>query len=281
MGMKALFTAVVSLTLFATSAQANMLLKDVGIIGLMSHDIFAWDRKNEVNTENGRLDLSTIFDYEGGNLWESGGNPKNAENAPVYTVTMDLVDFYKARLAAGDDTVQARKATVVRFHDIVLESYTRVMSVTLPSQMSFELPNNTEQAALRAMHDILPGRVVLFDRIGRKELVLTNFFSAKTRLNEKEMNQQLRNFDGDYDAEYKRIEIPFTGKVINLMDIDREFIEKFSPYRQSEMLADLASVGRGEKAMSQLHFASHLTDLFSKAFCSKGNAWMPQEVPCH
>ncbi|AGH94383.1 hypothetical protein A11Q_163 [Pseudobdellovibrio exovorus JSS] len=281
MGMKAVLTAVVSLTLFATSAQANMLLKDVGIIGLMSHDIFAWDRPNEVNTENGRLDLSTIFDYDGGKLWESGGNPKNAENAPVYTVTMDLVDFYKARLAAGDNAVQARQATVVRFHAIVIESYTRVMSVTLPNQISSELPNNTEQAALRAMHDILPGRIELFDRIGRKELVLTNFFTAKTRLNEKEMNQQLRNFDGDYDAEYKRIEIPFTGKVINLMDIDREFIEKFSPYRQSEMLADLAAVGRAEKSMQQVHFASHLTDLFSKAFCSKGNAWMPQEIPCH
>ncbi|WP_158320342.1 hypothetical protein [Pseudobdellovibrio exovorus] len=279
--MKAVLTAVVSLTLFATSAQANMLLKDVGIIGLMSHDIFAWDRPNEVNTENGRLDLSTIFDYDGGKLWESGGNPKNAENAPVYTVTMDLVDFYKARLAAGDNAVQARQATVVRFHAIVIESYTRVMSVTLPNQISSELPNNTEQAALRAMHDILPGRIELFDRIGRKELVLTNFFTAKTRLNEKEMNQQLRNFDGDYDAEYKRIEIPFTGKVINLMDIDREFIEKFSPYRQSEMLADLAAVGRAEKSMQQVHFASHLTDLFSKAFCSKGNAWMPQEIPCH
>lgn len=280
MRIQAALVMTLALTFGAVSAKANMLLKDVGIIGLMSHDIFAWDRPNEVNTENGRLDLSTIFDYDGGKLWESGGNPKNAENAPVYTVTMDLVDFYKARLAAGDNAVQARKATVVQFHAIVKESYIRVMGVEMPSEMSSAFPNNTEQAALRAMHDILPSKIELFDRIGRKELVLTNFFTAKTRLNAKEMNQQLRNFDGDYDAEYKRIEIPFTGKIINLMEIDREFIEKFSPYRQSEMLTELASVGRGEKPMGQIYFGSHLTDLFAKAFCSLENPWMPQETPC-
>ena len=61
-------------------------LRDVGVIGLYSHDIFAWDHKKEINTENGRLDLSMIFDYNGGSRWALGGNPKNSENAPVYPV---------------------------------------------------------------------------------------------------------------------------------------------------------------------------------------------------
>lgn len=277
---KGAIAMVFLLTLTASTVQANMLLKDVGIIGLMSHDIFAWDRQNEVNTENGRLDLSTIFDYGDGNQWQTGGNPKNAENAPVFTVTMHLVDFYKDRLAAGDDAVAARRATVTEFHSILRESYSRVMGLPFPQEASLQLPDNTEQAALRAMHDILPGRVLLFDRPGRSELVLTNFMTARTRLNEKEMHQQLRNFDGDYDAEYKRIEIPFTGKIINLMEIDREFIEKFSPYRQVDMLAELASVGRGEKQMHEIYFGSHLNDLYRKAFCAAGNNWMPRDLPC-
>lgn len=280
MFVKGFVLSALIFTFSAGSSQANMLLKDVGIIGLMSHDIFAWDRQSEVNTENGRLDLSTIFDYGGGSQWQTGGNPKNAENAPVFTVTMYLVDYYKARLAAGDDAVAARRATVVEFHGILQESYSRVMGLSFPQEASLELPNNTEQAALRAMHDILPGRVLLFDRPGRSELVLTNFMTAKTRLNEKEMNQQLRNFDGDYDTEYKRIEIPFTGKIVNLMEIDREFIEKFSPYRQAEMLAELASVGHGEKSMNGIYFGTHLNDLYRKAFCAAGNQWMPQNIPC-
>ena len=43
-------------------------VKDIGVIGLSSHDMFTWDRKSEVNLENGRLDLSTIFDYDSGKL---------------------------------------------------------------------------------------------------------------------------------------------------------------------------------------------------------------------
>ena len=36
---------LVFLLLLSTTAQAEVLQKDIGIIGLMSHDIFAWDNK--------------------------------------------------------------------------------------------------------------------------------------------------------------------------------------------------------------------------------------------
>lgn len=228
------------------------MLRDVGVIGLMSHDVFAWDHRAE----------------------------KNTENAPVYTVTMELVNFYRGQLARTQDPVQSRKLTVIHFHQQIRASYARAFGMDFPTQGLDEMTNNNEQAALRSMHDILPGRVKLFDRAGRNELVLTNFLTAKTILNDKELDQPLKNFDGDYDKEYKEIRIPFSPKVINLMEVDGDFIEKFSPYKQSEMLQELKRVGGGEMSIKDLSYIHEFHNLFAKAFCGKNNAWMSQDLPC-
>lgn len=267
--------------LFLTfNSQASVLLRDVGVIGLMSHDIFAWDRKNEVNTENGRLDLSTIFDWDNGKRWEKGGNPKNAENSPVYTITMILVNNYKKELKTSTPEA-ARKNTVILFHHMIKHSYERLSGQTFPVNGRLENVNNIEQAALRGFHDILPGRVKLFDRMFKQELVLTDAFSAKHILNEKELNQELKTFDGDYDYEYKNIKIPFTTIKVNLKEVDKTFIEKFSPYKQADMLNDLAKVGRGELLIQDVFFMTHIEDLVSKAICPQDNKWMPQGIFCY
>lgn len=267
------------LFLFLTvNAQAEVLLKDIGIIGLMSHDIFAWDRKNEVNTENGRLDLSTIFDYDEGARWKKGGNPKNGENAPVYTVTMDLVKFYKKALKTHSSE-EARRMTVVYFQDMIKESFERLSGMDFPAVGLRGKVTNTEQAALRGMHDILPGKARL-DRQMMKEFKLTNPLFAKLKLNKEEMDQVVPYFDGDYDYEYQNIKIPFTKVKVDLKKVDREFIEKFSPYTQEYMLSELGKVGRGEMHISEVFFVHHLFELVSKAICPEGNPWMPQNVVC-
>lgn len=270
---------LLALVLLVGQAQAAVLLKDIGIIGLSSHDLFAWDRKNEVNTENGRFDLSTIFDWENGARWKKGGNPKNAENAPVYTVTMILVDHHKAELKKGLSQEDARRSTVKLFHRMIKDSYVRLSGMPFPQDAINHDVNNVEQAALRGMHDILPGRVKLFDRVGRKELKLTNMLFAKTRLNEKELNQEVPYFDGDYDYEYQNIKIPFTKVTVNLKKVDGEFIEKFSPYKQADMLAELKAVGEGKAKISEVSFMHHLEELYAKGMCSIDNEWMP-EVTC-
>ncbi|UOF02567.1 hypothetical protein [Bdellovibrio reynosensis] len=266
--------------LFCSQGLASFNVQDVGVIGLFSHDVFAWDHKKEVNTENSRLDLSTIFDYENGSRWHLGGNTKNAENAPVYTVAITLVNTYKKFLAEGHKPVEARKLTVLVFHEMVRESYERALQEKFPETALREHVNNVDQAALRGLHDLLPGRIKLYDRTFRSELKLTNFMTAKTFLNDRELAQDLKPFDGDYDPEYKAIEIPFSNVVLNLKEIDRKFIEKFSHFKHDQMLAELAKVGAGEMTMQQLSFAAELRGLFRKAMCGEGNAYMPQDMIC-
>jgi len=279
-GMKLIFSIVV--ILFSVNTKSDVRLKDIGIIGLVSHDLFAWDRKNEINTENGRLDLSTIFDYDNGSRWAKGGNPKNGENSPVWTITKNLVNFQKNQLRQGKSFEAARKATVIEFHKIVIESFKRLSGQEMPEFTINKMVTNVEQASLRAMHDILPGRVKTFRHIlfPIKSFKLTDFLFLKFYLNEKELNQKISYFDGDYDYEYKNIKIPFTSKVINLKEVDRKFIEKYSNYKQVEMLDELRQVGAGEIHIQDVFFINHIREMFQKGFCSTGNKWMPDSIPC-
>ena len=281
-GIMKLTILIILFSLSTKNSVAGPILKDVGIIGLLSHDLFAWDRKNEVNKENGRLDLSTIFDYEDGKRWMKGGDPKNSENSPVWSVTKRIIDFHKTQLKEHNPTT-ARKLTVKFFHQMIRDSFHRISGMDFPTEAIEEKVNNTEQAALRAMHDILPGRVKFFrgPYFPLKDFSLTNFLFLRLYLNDKELDQKLKSFDGDYDQEYKEIKIPFTNTVINLMEVDRKFIEKFSPYKQSNMLRELKRVGENEITISEIYFIDHIINLFQKGFCSKGNEWMPNELPCY
>ena len=80
--------------------------------------------------------------------------------------------------------------------------------------------------------------------------------------------------------ELSNIRIPFSSIVINLKDVDRKFIEKFSPYTQKEMLAELKLVGEGEIDIAQVSFIHHIEELFRKGLCSKNNQWINNNLPC-
>ena len=83
----------------------------------------------------------------------------------------------------------------------------------------------------------------------------------------------------DYDTEYQNIRIPFPPIKINLKEVDRKFIEKFSPYNQADMLEELRQVGLGNLHISEVSFIHHIKELFLKGTCSTGNEWMPK-VDC-
>ena len=263
------------------NAYSDVKLRDIGVIGLASHDMFTWDRVNEVNLENGRLDLSTIFDYKNGSRWKKGGNPKNGENSPVWSITKRLVKFYKKELKKVD-AKSARINTVNKFHKMIKESYQRLSGLEFPKLGLNKDVTNTEQAVLRSLHDILPGRVKTFrSRIYPiKAFKLTNFLFAKFYLNDKELNQKINYFNGDYDQEYKEIKIPFSKIVINLKEVDSKFINNFSPYNHNEMLAELKRVGDREILISEAYFIFHVKELFQKGLCSKDNQWIQFGLPC-
>lgn len=270
------------LLLMSSYTFADVKLRDIGVIGLMSHDLFTWDKASETNLENGRLDLSTIFDFDNGNRWKKGGNPKNAENAPVWSITKRLVDFYTKQLKVSDKS-SARKTTIKHFHKMVFASYFRLTGTQVPKVAINSPVTNTEQAVFRAMHDILPGRArfIRGKLFPLKDFKLTNFLFAKLYLNDAELDQKVKYFDGEYDPEYLEIVIPFSRKKVNLKEVDGDFIAKHSPYQQEKMLAELRRVGAAEININEAYFIKHAQTLLAKAICSRNNQWIESSIKCH
>ncbi|NRA64227.1 MAG: hypothetical protein HRU19_07055 [Pseudobacteriovorax sp.] len=257
------------------------LVRDIGVVGLYSHDVFSWDRDEEVNTENGRLDLSTIFDYDDGKRLRRGGDPKNSGNAPVYSITMQLVDFYKEKLRTlpGDRQtreINARKETVALFHKWVRESFARLTGLEFPTEAIDEAVTNSEQATMRAMHDILPGRIDLKRRFALvKSFRVTDWKFNRLRLNEDELNQPIPTFDGAYAPEYRDISIPFTNVNIDLRKVDKDFVETFSGYDFELMQEELQLLGSDQIRFNDLSFSADLILMLKKSLCSNNNPWMP------
>lgn len=275
--MKFIFFMLLGL-IFSQSVFSKVLLRDIGVIGLASHDMLEWNEDQERSLENSRIDLSTIFDYKdenGETRWKKGGNPKNAENAPVWSITMRLVKSYKEKLKSMDAD-EARRLVVLEFREMIKTSYTRLSGLEFPTEFVNEDATNNEQAAMRGLHDILPGEASLFRSklIPIKKIKITNVLFAKFYFNEKELDQEIPFFDGAYHENYLEIKIPVVNKVINLKKEDREFIENFSIYNQEEMLAELGRYGRGEIESHEIYFIHEVERLFAKGMCPEGNKWV-------
>ncbi|MCB0271408.1 MAG: hypothetical protein KDD46_00180 [Bdellovibrionales bacterium] len=286
----------------------NILVKDIGVLGLASHDLFAWDHENEMSKENGRLDLSTIFDAdENGYLtngdqwyaikqWELGGNKKNSENAPVYTITQALVQTFRNYIEKDKlNPAEARKKTVIDFHKLVKDSYERMLGMTFPINGSYGAVTNQEQAALRVLHDILPGTITLIRDNHTTSFLVTNPDTAKTVLSFEELMQPIQYFNGKYDDEYHEIRTgaPFIARVfgapekINLEEIDKKFIKKYGEdFTLDSGLLELCEMGERGCTVSQLSFSRHYDSLFSKGICRYQqsseliNPWIPSSIKC-
>ncbi|WP_163835351.1 hypothetical protein [Spartinivicinus ruber] len=293
-----------SATLFfsATSfAQEPIRVLDVGVMGLASHDLFQWNGKTKTNEENGRFDLSTIFDYGNGERIRQGGNTKNSSNAAVFTVTQSLVSFYygqKASLLMSRQFTEeqaheiARKATVAFFVGMVKESYQRFAGESLPEVADSGSVTDEEQAVMRALHDILPGKISVNRGISSQTFEVTDYKTAMTFLSPTELNQEVKFFDGKYDVEYLNVTVPGPRglQTINLQDKDREFVEGQTGFNFPIMLAELGRYGNQTQQYSQslidsTSFGYHLEKLFAKGLChtnqdGSNNQWVAPGIQC-
>ncbi|HMQ10668.1 MAG TPA: hypothetical protein PKC21_07815 [Oligoflexia bacterium] len=301
---------ILSLCFFSSllKAQENghkiqVLVKDIGILGLASHDLFSWDRKQGVSKENGRLDLSTIFaNDKDGNLignnwyeaayWQTGGNKKNSENAPVYTITQLIIERFKTYLQEEAlEPDQARKKVVADFHQALKPSVERMLGISYPSVAKRGAVTNQEQAAYRVFHDILPAHIRLDNG---NTLNITDIDSAETLLTEAELSRPIRYYDGEYDPEYNKIRVHtirlfgFDVKDINinLEQLDGDFINTYGQhFNQKDSLQELCDFANGHCEVGSISFIRHIQEMFEKAQCKYNvdgdiNPWIPANIEC-
>lgn len=272
---------------------------DVGVLGLASHDLFQWDSETDQNLENGRFDLSTIFDYAGGSRIAQGGNPKNSENAPVFTVTQHLVDFYlghkqtllyTGRYSEVEAYTEARQATVAHFIAMIDTSYRRMMNKAMFNTGLNDTVNHQEQAAMRALHDVLPGELTLKQNFSIASLAVTDYMQAQVSLSTEEQIQTIAFYDGEYDPAYHHIFIPHFPEPywVDLEQVDREFIDHQAGMDLDNMLWELKVYQFFYPAANLIdftRFGHHLETLFSKGIChinqdQTNNTWISDSIDC-
>ncbi|MGI0118208.1 hypothetical protein [Zooshikella sp. RANM57] len=288
----------------ATYARDAIRVLDVGVMGLASHDLFQWNGKTQQNVENGRLDLSTIFDYQDGERILQGGNPKNISNAPVYTITQTLVSFYNGKkqslLLSGHFSEEqahsiARKETVKFFIGMIKESYPRFTGKEFPTTALNSLVTNEEQAVMRALHDVLPRTIEVVRGFDNQPFSVTDYKYAMTFLSSAELSQPIKMYDGKYDPAYLNVLVPGRDGLqkVNLKEKDQTFIETQTDYKLEQMLAELKRYGRQQNnqqfplnLIEATSFGYHLQALFAKGLCKYNtdgttNEWMLDSVVCN
>lgn len=296
------FLCVFSSSLLASEA-SRIRAWDIGVMGLASHDLFRNDYRTNQNLENGRLDLSTLFDESTSrSVMKQGGNRKNASNPLVYNIAMRLVEFYELKeqeLMTSEDSIgseldfsnsaskKARLATVQKFHQWVAASYKAVLKGKFPKTGINAEVTNVEQSLMRAIHDVLPHYIYLSHE--PKELLdVTDFRKARTYLKDEQLQQSIPFYDGMYADGYYAVRVPSGRgqiKVINLYEEDKRFVERSGiGFSFDAMLQELGLLSIGDSVVTQTSFGYHFEELFSKGICflegEEENIWIPQTIAC-
>ena len=233
-------------------------LEDLGVLQLAAHDLFLVDREEEIDLENGKLDLSTLLDYGSENI-ALGGEPRNRENIMLFTVASDLGEEYLELLEKGKNAEDAQKEIVKKYHKMIKKSYKNAFGESLPEPVDGKA-TFTENLALRTIHDFLPGNIVV-DRAVTP--VLDTSLHGKM-LKKSELKQPSSKLDGQFDSEFRNIRIvipPEIDMTIDLLERDSSFAEQFDTDYTFEYFLDEVSDGsfdEDDEVMKQIR------NLFSK-----------------
>ena len=235
--------------------------EDLGVLQLAAHDLFNVDRANEIDFENGKLDLSTLFvdtvnhnkkfDI---NTIAIGGEPRNRENILLFTVASDLGSTYVKLLEDGVKKRDAKQMVVDLYHERLADTYQRTFNEPFPDSMSGEATLQ-ENLAFRTVHDFLPGKikfnnhfVSIFDPALHGEI-----------LDETELQQKSSKLDGKFDEEFLHIEICLPPDFaicieVNLLEADQTFGDQFGLAESfDDMLSELEDGTYDEDDRAMFH----------------------------
>ncbi len=208
--------------------------EDLGVLQLAAHDLFNVDRSIEKDFENGKLDLSTLFEDTVNknkkfdlDTIAIGGEPRNRENIMLFTVASDFGSTYVELLEDGVKKRDAKRIIIEMYHERLAETYEKTFNEPFPDPMS-GTATLQENLAFRTIHDFLPGKI----RIDNK-LVSTLDPSLHGKiLDETELQQKSSKLDGKFDSEFLDIQICFPPDFticieVNLLEADQSFGDQF------------------------------------------------------
>ena len=228
-------------------------LEDLGVLQLVAHDLFNVNRGLEVDFENGKLDLSTLFDHGDENI-AIGGEFRNRENIMLFTVASEFGEIYLDFLdQKGINAKKARTMTIELYHQKIQQVYEQTFGESFPSPQE-GVATMTENLALRTVHDLIPGKIKVD---GKMTPVLDSSLIGK-KLSDSELMQLSSQLNGKLDHELRHIDIVIDGVVVlvvDLLEADISFGDQFSTDFSFEFFLDELKDGHydsDEEVMDQI-----------------------------
>ncbi len=248
---------------FAAVAPIRLSYGDMGVLQLAAHDLFRVDRSLEVNLENGKLDLSTIFDHGAENI-AKGGEIRNSENIMVFTVAKRFADEY-TRLVARKVPPQQARALVISVYKAELQmAYSRLIpGEAVPTPKAGEV-TMTEDLAFRIIHDLIPGTL----RISGRNVAVFDPSLKGIVLSKTDLRNLGATLNGQFDPELLNIVVtipPSTVFNINLLELDTTFATQFETDFTFESFLAEAADGR---LNTNENVTKNIRSLFAKAFAN-------------
>ena len=260
--------SVLSILLFqpivarATVTPLRLSYGDLGVLQLAAHDLFRVDRTLEVNLENGKLDLSTIFDH-GAEKIAKGGEIRNSENIMVFTAAKRYATEYQRLVAMKVLPASARTIAIAKFKGDLTFAYTHLLlGEGLPPAAAGEV-TMTEDLALRVIHDLVPGTL----RISGRTVPVFDPSLKGIVLSSSDQKNLGAPLDGQFDPALLNIVVVVPPLVfnINLLALDSSFASQFGTDFTFEHFLGEAADGRLNKTEN---VTGYIRSLFAKAFAN-------------
>lgn len=202
----------------------RLTLRELAMLQIAAHDLFNMDRETELDTENGLLDLSTLFDH-GGEFIALGGEARNRENVLIFTVASEYGERYERYLTRGRTEQDARALVLARYHHELERIYKKLFGETFPEPQAGAV-TMTENLALRTIHDFLPGTLT----IGGEEVLTVDATLLDQPLSDRDLSALTSPLDGQLDEEFLDVIITIPPDMIlhiSLLERDSSFGEQF------------------------------------------------------
>ena len=210
-------------------------LRDLGVAQLAAHDFFNVNRTIEVDFEDGKLNLTTLFrDTITGEKFTDeeiaiGGETRNRENIMLFTVASEYGERYldlKEEMSAK----KAQKQVIKEFNAEIKEVYERMLDEPYPDKIKGKTEaTTTENLALRIVHVLLPGKIM----VDGKMVSTLDPDLRGMKLTDEELEQLSKKLDRKFDQAFLNIVIcffdpPFCLPPFSLLEADQSFGEQFN-----------------------------------------------------
>jgi hypothetical protein len=232
-------------------------LRDIGVLQLADHDLYNVDRTTSTDSEDERLNLSTLFNHgDDPETIINGGDPRNSNNVIVHNIASRLGEMYVNLIEDGNTEEEAYEMVHTKYMRMVERAFENLFPIDFPAPATGdeteESPEERQEGnvALRTLHVILPGKI----SINGEERSIEDI-SPFEHLTSRELDQLGRRVDDSYDKVFLDLDlIGSPVQSINLLERDRTFAEEFTDLDFDEMLCELADgrYNRGDIAMQLL-----------------------------